>query len=96
MRRNGEPYIWWRQVIAANELGDDGRIESSKLLSATAVGSSFVVHRPSGLMYGGVGNNATWESQTVVFTPPNNRFYVITTRIFEGDGPACRTVLTDT
>jgi hypothetical protein len=74
------PFASYRcKVIAANELGDDGRVAPSKGLSATAVGSTFVVYRPTGLIYGGVGNNGAWESQTVVFTPPNNRFYVIST-----------------
>jgi hypothetical protein len=63
------------RVAGVSELSDDGALSpSTAQMRKAVVGSTFVVERRSGRIVGGVGNNATFESRTVVFTPPANPF----------------------
>lgn len=65
-------------VRGASEVGPDGvLVPAAQSVRKVAIGSTFVVERSSGRILGGVGNNETFESRTVVFTPPDNPYYVI-------------------
>jgi hypothetical protein len=66
------------KVVGVRELSDSGFIEDApEPVKAGRIGLSFVVNRDTGEITGDVGNNATYETNTVVFTPPNNRFHVV-------------------
>jgi hypothetical protein len=70
-------------VLAYQELTDDGLLREGTIMRDQVVGASFVADKSTGLIAGGIGNNATFESRKVVFTPPGNPFYLIS----ESGGP---------
>ena len=77
-REIGGPDSYDCKVLAATQLGDGGVLrERTEGPEAAVVGSSFVVNKDTGRIAGGVGNNATFESHTVVHTPPDNPFYIV-------------------
>jgi hypothetical protein len=65
-------------VRAAASLDDQGRLTAvTDDIHRQAVGATFTVDRTTGRIIGGVGNNASFETRQVVFTPPDNPFYVV-------------------
>jgi hypothetical protein len=75
-----DPNSYVCKVTAASELGDDGVLANGNAnIKGQTVGKTFVVDKHTGLISGAVGNNITYESRDVVFTPPNNPFYVVST-----------------
>jgi hypothetical protein len=64
------------RVTGAAELKDDGSLVAIDRV-APGWGVSFNVDRATGLIAGGAADNATFASTEVVFTPPDNLFYVI-------------------
>jgi len=74
------PNAYQCRVNDVKELNDKGAlVEASAAIRTQAVGATFVVDRMTGIMVGGVGGNGTFESQKVVFTPPDNPFYIVST-----------------
>jgi len=66
------------KVLTAAQLGNGGTLTTlTGDLEAQTAGALFVVDRRTGQIAGGVGNNATFETRQVVFTPPDNPFYVV-------------------
>lgn len=75
-----DPNTYVCKVGQAQELRDDGVLsEAPAHVSSETVGSTFIVDRKSGLISGAVGNNLTFETRDVTFTPPNNPYYVVST-----------------
>ena len=67
-------------VRDVRQLSDAGMLaDAAPTFRNQVVGATFVVDRETGVISGGIGGNGTFASRTVVFTPPENPFYVVST-----------------
>ena len=65
-------------VREARELTAIGTlVEMPPAMRAQTVNKTFDVDQITGIIDGAVGNNWSFESQQVLFTPPGNPFYVV-------------------
>jgi hypothetical protein len=78
-RRQSQPQDSYKcKVLTANTLDDRGLLtKAAQHIEVQVVGATFFVNRNTGWISGAIGSNETFESRTVVFTPPDNPFYVV-------------------
>jgi hypothetical protein len=71
------PQFYQCRVGESWSLGDSARLVASNPLNV--IGTAFTVDGKTGVMKGSLVDNTTYESRAVVFTPPDNLFYVVST-----------------